>query len=281
MTALAVDSATQLWRTLLFSPADDPGMLAKALASGADAVIADLEDAVRPERKGRAREEALRFAIAAPGPARIVRVNDPTTPTGVLDLEAMGGATPAALMVPKATPDSVRSAAEVGLPVVALIESAAGLRGASRIAWLDGVVAVALGSVDLGAELRLRPLPNGEELLHARSGLVIDCAAARVTALDGVFVDLADEAGLRAEATRARALGFRGKLCIHPRQLGPVRAAFAPSAEEVDSARRIVEAYEGAGRGERGAIVLDGKMVDAAVLRGARLVLAEVGTEAR
>ena len=267
-------SADPSWRALLFVPADRPERLAKALDSGADAVIADLEDAVRPERKGAAREEARRFAAEAGGPARVVRVNEPLSEAGALDLGSLGETRPAAVMVPKASLDSVRAAARVVPRVIALVETAAGLREAGRIAAEECVVALALGTVDLAAELRLAPLPGGEELLYCRSSLVVDAAAAVVPAFDGPFLDPGDEAGIATEARRARALGFAGKLCIHPRQVGPVRAAFAPSSEEVERASRVLDAYE---RENGGAIVVDGRMVDAAVLREARRIVAEAG----
>lgn len=265
-------------RTLLFVPADRPERVAKALASGADAVIVDLEDAVRPERKEEARAQLAALLAGAGEARRIVRVNDPATEAGRLDLEAAAAAGAEAAMVPKASRATVATATAAGVPVVALVESAAGLREAGDVAATDGVIALALGNVDLGAELGLRPLPNGEELLHARSSLVLAVAASGLPALDGVFLDPADADGLRAEAERARALGFHGKLCIHPSQLEPVRRAFAPSAEELERARRALAAY--ADGAEPGAIVLDGRMVDEAVLRDARRLLAEAGEPA-
>ncbi len=260
------------WRSLLFVPADRPDRLAKALASGAEAVIADLEDAVRADRKEAAREEAVKFAAESAGPARVVRVNEPLTELGERDLAALRGVEPAAVMVPKASAESVRGAAAAVPRVIALVETAAGVRDAARIAAEEGVVALALGTVDLSAELGLAPLPGGAELLHCRSSLVLDAAAAGLPAFDGPFLDPADEGGGEEEARRARALGFAGKLCIHPRQLAAIDAAFAPTAAEVERAGRVLEAYE---RDGDGALVVDGRMVDAAVVRDARRVLEE------
>jgi citrate lyase beta subunit len=260
------------WRSLLFAPAERPDRLAKALGCGADAVIADLEDAVRADRKDAARVEAVRFAAEIGGADRVVRVNDPLSDLGERDLDALRGAEPAAVMVPKASAASVRAAAAVVPRVIALVETAAGVREAPRIAAEEGVVALALGTVDLSAELGLSPLPGGAELLHCRSSLVLDATAAGLPALDGPFLDTADEAGGAAEAARARALGFAGKLCIHPRQLPGVHAAFAPTAAEVERASRVLEAWEREGDG---ALVVDGRMVDAAVVREARRTVGE------
>jgi citrate lyase beta subunit len=265
-------------RSLLFVPADRPERVAKALAGGAEAVIVDLEDAVRPEQKEAARGQLPELLGGAGEARRIVRVNDPATAAGRLDLEAAAAAGAEAVMVPKASRAGVATASAAGLPVLALIESAAGLREAGDVAAQEGVTGLALGNVDLGAELGLRPLPGGEELLFARSSLVFDAAAAGLPAFDGVFLDPADEDGLRAEAERSRALGFRGKLCIHPSQLEPVRRAFAPTAAELERARRALGAYEEPGT-EPGAIVVDGRMVDEAVLRDARRLLAEAEAE--
>ncbi len=280
MSGPGVDFEPSAWRTMLFAPADRPELLTKALAAGADAVIADLEDSVAPKGKDAARREACEFARVAPGAARVIRVNDPGTPAGVLDLEAIAAADPYAVMIPKASAESVAAAREVAPRVIALVESAAGLRAAAKIAAIEGVVAVALGTVDLAAEIGLRPLADGAELLFARASLVVDCAAAGLPAFDGVFLDPADDAGLTSEAVRARSLGFQGKLCIHPRQLEPVRNAFAPSREEVERATRVVAAYEDE-QGARGAILADGQMVDVAVVRAARQVLDQVEAGAR
>jgi citrate lyase subunit beta/citryl-CoA lyase len=263
-----------IWRAPLFVPAERPDRLAKALACGADAVIADLEDSVRADRKEAAREEAVKFAREVGGPARLVRVNDPLGELGERDLAALGDAEPAAVMVPKASAKSVRVAARAVPRVVALVETAAGLREAARIAAEEGVVALALGTVDLSAELGLAPLPEGAELLHCRSSLVVDGAVAGIPVLDGPFLDPGDELGIAAEARRARNLGFKGKLCIHPGQVAPVREAFALTGEELERAGRVLDAYEREGDG---AIVVDGRMVDAAVLREARRVIAEAG----
>jgi citrate lyase subunit beta/citryl-CoA lyase len=260
----------------LFAPACDDRKLASALASGAEAVIADLEDAVAHNRKEEARTRAARFAEEhAAGPWRIVRINDPRTPTGQADLEALATLRLDAVMVPKATTESVDLVLERAARVVALIETARGVKEAEALAGRVGVVAVALGTIDLAAEMGLRALPDGDELLHVRSRLVLDCTAAGgVPAIDGAFATLGDVKGLAAEVARGLALGFSAKLCVHPRQLEVVASGFSPSPDQLARARRIVDAYcEATSRGI-GAVRLDGELVDLASVRWARRVLA-------
>jgi citrate lyase subunit beta/citryl-CoA lyase len=287
--------------TWLFTPADQPRKLDAALRSRAHVVIADLEDAVSPERKELAREQAFEFVSgggaplgdgarpdggARPGdgappddaePLRIVRINDPRTDVGRADLVRMseGAAEPPALMVPKAELASLAIAHAAGVRTVALVETARGVAEVERIAALDGVVAVAIGTVDLAAELHLGELPDGLELLHVRSRVVLACALTGVPALDGVHLAIDDLETLAGEARRARALGFAGKLCIHPAQVQGVREAFAPSAAELQRARATVEAYRLGLAEQRGATLAAGEMVDLATVRRAEAMLRE------
>jgi citrate lyase subunit beta/citryl-CoA lyase len=261
-------------RAWLFTPADDRRRLDSGVRCGAEAVIADLEDAVAEERKDVARGQALGFlATRDERPLRVVRVNDPCTERGRIDLECLGGRAPAAVMVPKACLATIALARAAGVPVIALVETAQGVSELEAIAALDGVLAIALGTVDLSAELGLGELPDGLELLHVRSRLVLACALGGIPAIDGVYLNVTDMGGLADEARRARALGFAAKLCIHPAQLEIVRDAFTPSAAELERARRVVEAYERSLGGQRGAGLADGQMVDLATVRRARRVL--------
>jgi citrate lyase subunit beta/citryl-CoA lyase len=133
-----------------------------------------------------------------------------------------------------------------------------------------------LGPIDLGAELGLEPRADGQELLYARSKLVVDSVAARVRPpFDGVFADMDDPAGLAAEVELARSLGLRGKGCIHPAQLGPVNRGFAPPAERVEWARAVLAAYEHGLADGKGAVGLDGEMIDLPVAKRARRILDE------
>ena len=137
------------------------------------------------------------------------------------------------------------------------------------------MLAVAIGTVDLAAELHLGELPDGLELLHVRSRVVLACALARIPALDGVHLAVDDVEALASQARRARALGFAGKLCIHPAQVEVVREAFAPSTAELERARATVEAYRLSLAEQRGATLAGGEMVDLATVRRAEAILRE------
>lgn len=257
MTALAAA------RTLLFAPGDDEHKLRKALESGADAVVADLEDGVPAERKQLARETLLRV-LGDPAPcARLIRV------ASADDLAVVDELRPDAVVVPKATFETV-AGLHAGAPVVALVETAAGLRDAFAVAALAQVEALMLGTLDLAAELRIDPV-NRPALRYARSHVVVASAAAGIRApFDGVHTAIGDADGLRAEAAEARALGFGGKACIHPAQLATVAAAFAPEPAEVEWARAVLAAFAEAG----GAVAsLDGEMIDRPVVARAQGIL--------
>jgi len=240
-------------------------------------VVADLEDAVAPAEKEAARD-VVRRVLAEPGTgcARMVRVNGVDTEWFEGDLAAVRELPLAAVVVPKATPESVAALGSEGSPVIAIVETAQGLRLAYETAAHPHVVALVLGAVDLGLELGLEPRPDGQEVLFARSKLVLDSAAAGIRGpFDLVHVDVRDDEGLEAECRLARSLGFRGKVCIHPDQVGTVNAVFAPGEDELERARRIVEIYaQGIAEG-RGAVALEGEMIDLPVVERARKLLAD------
>jgi citrate lyase beta subunit len=257
-------------RSLLFAPGSDEAKLTKALASDADAVVADLEDAVTSDRKEAARELVLRLR------PRVVRVNGSETEWFADDLAAVDELELDALVLPKATPEAVAALGPDGPPVIAIVETALGLRLAYETATQPRVGALVLGAADLGAELGLEPRPDGLEIHYARSKIVVDSAAAGIRApFDVVHLDIADDDGLEAACRFARSLGFRGKICIHPRQVPIVNRLFAPDTGDVAWARRVVEAYEQAEREGRGAIAVAGEMVDVPVVERARRILSE------
>jgi citrate lyase beta subunit len=268
-------------RSLLFAPADDERKLAKALASDVDAVVADLEDAVAPEAKAAARAVVRRvFADTEGGPLRLVRVNAVGTPFHADDVAATAGLELAAIVLPKAEPDAVASLDHAlgggGPPVVAIVETAQGVRLAYDIAVHPRVVALQIGAVDLGTEVGLEPRTDGQELLYVRSKLVLDCVAAGIrTPFDVVHLDIAAGDALAEECRLARSLGFRGKACIHPAQIPVVNAAFAPSETEISWARKVVAANDEAAAAGRGVFALDGSMIDLPVVERARRVLLE------
>jgi citrate lyase beta subunit len=283
-------SALTAARSLLFTPAGDARKADKALAGAADLVVLDLEDAIAPGRKDEARRWLTGYL--ADGPPRSprashtprtpravwVRINAPDTPWGAADLAALVGLPVAGLVLPKASVqalDALAARPAPASPVIALIETAGGLREAYQVACHDQVAALMLGGADLGAELGWIPRPDGLELLHARSSLVVDSAAAGIRPpFDVVRIDYRDAAGLVAEATQARSLGFGGKACIHPDQVGPVNEVFSPSPEELEEAREIVAAFEAATRQRQGVAVSRGRMIDQPVVSRARALLA-------
>lgn len=264
-------------RSVLFAPGDSERKLRRALEQPADAVIADFEDAVSPGQKAEARSvTASVFATRSEGPARLVRVNG--VGTGLLedDLASLAGLDLDGIVVPKAEPGFAVPGAP--FPVVALIETAAGMKGAGAVAGTPGVRALMLGSIDLGLALGLVPRADGAELMAFRSSLVLESAVAGLLSpLDGVHVDIADLEGLDAQARLARSLGMGGKACIHPSQVPVVNAAFAPSERELEQARMVVDAYARAVRDGSGVIALDGKMIDLPVVEQARRLLAAGG----
>jgi citrate lyase beta subunit len=205
-----------------------------------------------------------------------VRVNGADTPWFADDLALVAELPLQAVMLPKATPDAVAALGPDGPPVVAIVETASGLRSAYETASAARVAALLLGAVDLGAELGLEPRPDGLEILHARSQVVVDSAAAGIRPpFDIVHLDVRDDAGLEEECRLARSLGFRGKACIHPAQLDVVHRVFAPTEAELEWARRVVDAYERETGEGRGVFALNGAMVDLPVAERARRILAE------
>jgi citrate lyase beta subunit len=232
--------------------------------------VADLEDAVAPAQKRVARE--LVAQLRPP----VVRINGAGTAWFADDLAMVEQLEPAAVILPKATPEAVAALGETGPPVIAIVETAAGVRSAYETACAPRVAALLLGAVDLGAEVGLEPRPDGLELLYARSKIVLDSVAAGIRPpFDIVHLDFTDEEGLEDESQLARSLGFRGKACIHPAQVPVVNRVFAPSDADVEWARSVVESYERETAEGRGVFALNGAMVDLPVVERARRILAE------
>jgi citrate lyase beta subunit len=185
-------------------------------------------------------------------------------------------------VLPKATPDAVAALGTDGPPVIAIVETAQGLRLAYETASSPRVAALMLGAADLGAGLGWEPRPDGLELLYARSKVVADSAAAGVRGpFDVVHLDTRDDKGLEAAAHFARSLGFRGKACIHPAQVSVVNRVFLPEADSVAWAERVLDAAERGEREGRGVVALDGEMIDAPVVDRARRILSEAKGETR
>ena len=264
-------------RSLLFAPGSDERKLTKALVSAADAVVCDLEDAVAPADKETAREIVARVLseVSEAGPARLVRINAAGTPWFADDVALTATLALDGLILPKASPEAVAALGPGGPPVLAIVETALGLRQAFEIASQPRVGALILGAVDLGAEVGLETRPDGQEILYARSKVAIDSTAAGLRGpFDAVHLDFQDEAGLEQQSLLARALGFRGKASIHPAQIETINRVFAPSDREIEWARKIVDAFDGQ---SEGVLALNGTMVDRPVVERARRVLREAG----
>jgi citrate lyase beta subunit len=271
-------------RTLLFVPGNRPERFAKAVASGADAVIIDLEDSVPPAERAGAR---LAVGSWLSESHAYVRVNPAGTRDFDLDLEMLSSAAGlVALVLPKAeAPEDIDAALRgvgTNVPVVALIESAAGLAAAASVAAHHAVALLAFGNLDFAADCGMTvESPMELELLPARAQLVCVCRAAGLPGpIDGVTPQVNDDDALGVDVRRAVRLGYAGKLCIHPRQVPLVVRAFAPSADQVSWAQRVLGAVSD------GVAVVDGAMVDRPVLLRAREVMVrheranQVGAEA-
>jgi citrate lyase subunit beta/citryl-CoA lyase/(S)-citramalyl-CoA lyase len=266
----------------LFVPGARPERFEKALLAGANAVVIDLEDAVPFDQKSATRRTVCDYLKNYSGVGRLgVRINSPMTPDGVRDLAALSdiGRVPSLLMIPK-----VATAAEVAVAsgalsisstcVVPIVESATGLKNCWDIAAAPHVEAVLFGAIDLAADIGGQP--SWEAMLFARSRLATACADAGVELLDVPSIDIDDDAGLREATLKARAIGFTGRACIHPRQVPIVNAAFQPSEAEISHARRVIKALDDA---KGAAVQLDGKMVELPVIRSARRILAALGEQ--
>ena len=260
-------------RSLLFCPADDERKLAKALASEADGVVCDLEDAVAPAAKESARETVRSALSGASGPARLLRVNGAGTPWFAGDVAFAATLDLDGLVLPKTSPEALNALGGAGTPVIAIVETAMGVRQAFEIASHPRVAALLLGAVDLGAEVGLEPRADALEILYPRARIAIDSAAAGLRGpFDVVHLDFTDTAGLEEQCRLARALGFRGKASIHPGQIETINREFAPSEREIEWARGVIEAFESQ---SEGVLAVNGSMVDKPVVDRARRVLEE------
>lgn len=270
-------------RSYLFVPGHRPERFDKALASGADAVIVDLEDAVAPADKGRARE-ALAGWLSESHPV-VVRINAAGTPWFADDLALCAHPGVAAVMLPKAEgldeiatvaracapARSTGRSAGAGAVVLPLIETAAGFANALALAGAPGVARLGFGTIDFQLDLGMDG--GHAELLWFRSQLVLVSRLARIAApIDGVTTAIDDPVAVEHDTALARRIGFGAKLCIHPLQVGAVNRGFAPSAAQIAWAQRMVAA---AGGVDGAAIAVDGAMVDRPVLLQAQGILRE------
>ncbi|SDI98829.1 (S)-citramalyl-CoA lyase [Pseudomonas flavescens] len=269
---------TPIIRTALFVPASRPERIPKALASGADAVIVDLEDAVQESLKVEARDNLKRFLTDNPEARLLVRINSSEHAGHAADIalcqrhEGVIG-----VLLPKVeSVAQVARVAEAGKPIWPIIESARGLHELPAIATAAGVERLSFGALDLGLDLGLNSGTTAAERLldQARYAILLHSRLAGLAApLDSVFPAIQDQAGLDRASRDARDTGFGGLLCIHPCQIAVVHRALAPSAEELAWARRVLQA----GAGGDGVFVVDGQMVDAPVVGRARRIAERAG----
>jgi citrate lyase subunit beta/citryl-CoA lyase len=259
----------RLCRSLLFLPASNPRAIAKARSLAADMVILDLEDAVKPEDKDRAREAAVEAVAAGFGASLVaIRVNAPG-PWQQADMDAVRGSAADCVIVPRpaAPGDVLRVREGTGKLVLAMVETAAGVLEALAIARESA--ALIAGTNDLAADLGIRPGGSRGALVTALQTILLAARAAGIAAFDGVYNRLGDAAGFEAECAEGKAFGFDGKSLIHPSQVDAANRLFRPAAEEIEAARRLVAAASG------GAERFEGEMIERMHVEQARALIAK------
>jgi citrate lyase subunit beta / citryl-CoA lyase len=279
----AVVERLPIMRSLLFAPANRPDLTAKLPRSQPDGVVLDLEDAVPPGAKDAARAMARTAAAAlssGPGaPAVLVRVNAVDSPWFAADVAAARAPGVAGVVVPKlsdvADVAAVASALGDGCPpVVAGIETAAGVWHVADV-LVPPVAMCYFGAEDYVADLGGVRTVAGQEVLYARSRVALAARLAGVGALDMIVPDFNDDGRFSRECAEARALGFSGKLCIHPRQVPLAAAGFRPSDAEVAAARHLLETYEAAQARGEASVAHEGRMIDEPLAAQARAIIRE------
>jgi citrate lyase subunit beta/citryl-CoA lyase len=272
-------------RSVLYMPAANERALEKAKSIPCDAIIFDLEDAVAPDAKPAARDRAAAAVRSGEYGRRelTIRCNGLTTPWGEDDLAAAAAAGPAAVVVPKV--DSVgyvdevvtrldRGSASGLIPIWAMIETPTAILDVRAIAAHPRVDALVIGTNDLARELRAPLVPGRANLVPYLANALLAAREAGTAALDGVYNDVTDLAGFEAECRQGVELGFDGKTLIHPSQVEPANRAWSPSADEVELARRIIDAFTAAEADGRGVVTVDGRMIENLHVANARRTLA-------
>ncbi len=270
-------------RSALYMPAVNQRAMDKARELPVDAVIFDLEDAVAPEKKPQAREQLVaQLAAGGYGPRQLVaRCNALATPWGEADIRALAATTVTTLCFPKV--ESVAQLHAVSalleelqrpdISLWAMIETPAGVANVEAIAGYGRLTALLMGTTDLAYELHLPPDPSRTGLQHALGRCVLAARIAGITVLDGVYLDITNEDGLRAVCEQGRALGFDGKTLIHPGQIAVTNAVFGPDAAAVEHARQVLDCWEQASVAGKGVAVLEGKLIETMHVDEARRLL--------
>ncbi len=261
-------------RSVLYMPGANARALDKARSLDADALILDLEDAVAPDAKAQAREQVA-DALRTGGYGRrecIVRINALDTPWGLQDVQAIARCGADAVLLPKVQSAEQLAAlaqaldaagAPADLPLWAMAETPLGFLRLDVIAGgHPRLAAIVVGTSDLVKDLHARHTPSREETLLARSMAVMAARAHSLAVLDGVHLDLHDDAGLEAACKQGRDQGFDGKTLIHPKQIAAANAAFAPTKEELATARKRLDAWRAAQAAGQGVAVVDGALVE-------------------
>lgn len=279
MTTMSVTRVAQA-RSLLFVPGHQPDRFEKAARSGADAIVLDLEDGVPQAAKAAARAAMEKHwqPLQSYGIPVLVRINARETNAGMEDVAWLGRLSPpAAILLPKA--ESAQSVVWVrqacgGIPVLPIVESAAGYASLSTLAATEGVVRLVIGHLDFMADTGLRCDAVQTELAPLRFAVAMATRLHRLSpAVDGVTEQIGDQQRLRNDVRRAMRFGLRGKLCIHPAQVSIVHNVMAPTEEELMWARKVVAAAAAA---NGGVVQVDGRMVDQPVVLQARQLLADL-----
>ena len=271
-------------RSVLYMPAANERALEKAKAIPCDAIIFDLEDAVAPDAKAVAREQAVAAVASGEyGPRELtIRANGLATPWGADDLAAAAAAAPAAVVIPKvdsvATLDDVAARLDAGggegVAIWAMVETPTAILDVRSIAAHPRVEVLVMGTNDLAKEIRAPLIPGRANLAPFLSLAVLAAREAGTVILDGVYNDVRDAAGFAAECRQGYELGFDGKTLIHPSQVEPANDAWSPSAEEIELARRIIDAYTAGEAEGKGVITVDGRMIEHLHVANARATLA-------
>ncbi len=282
--AMAADDRPR--RSVLYMPGSNPRALEKGRGLPADGLILDLEDAVAPDAKATARDVVL-SALRAGGYGRrelVVRVNALSTSWGQADLVAVARARAQAVLLPKVeSADAVRQAeatlvaagAPDELAIWCMIETPRGVLKSAEIAEASPRLAcLVMGTSDLAKDLHAAHTPDRAPMLTSLGLCVLAARASGLAILDGVHLDLADDAGFAASCRQGRELGFDGKTLIHPKTIDAANAAFAPSAEEIAFARKIISAHAEAEAAGKGVVLVDGKLIESLHVQNARRLVA-------
>ncbi|MBV7338420.1 CoA ester lyase [Chloroflexi bacterium TSY] len=281
-------------KSLLFMPGDSRRKIEKATQLPVDSVIMDLEDGVALSRKPEAREtidQALCKLDFGPR-ERLVRVNPVESEFQRADLDAVSGARPDGLVVPKVEQpihlmdvDDYLTSVErenewpiLSIRLLAVIETALGVLNLREIAnSTPRLDALMFGAEDLAGDIGAIRTADGWEVFYARSAVVTTAAAFGLQAIDTVFTSIHDEAGLEADCTFVQKMGYMGKMAIHPNQLAVINRVFSPSQDEIEQAQQLIDLFNQHQEAGTGAFELDGKMVDMPMVRAAYRVLARAG----